>query len=386
VTTNDKAILNSLSDVEEIYIHDFDGVLCRIKPKYFLPIRLTPEHPVLVREVKRYAWKNRYVFLGESYFLPSDKLTKYQRDKQINLRVAIPKIIRSEKTIVKLGKKTTFETDYELGVIFGTYFADGYFLEKSRYISFDFNRKTEIVKAEEFRRILGRKGFKSSIIPKNNVISVYVCNVALGRYLKLMFGADCYSKHIPYWIFETNNAFLEGIIDGALNDGCFSPSSNSHYISTVSEELARGLQLISWKLRRPTSVSVRKPNRICIIEGRTVNEVPLFSVRWSKNPAKIVEDEKYYWVSILKVEREEYKGKVYNFSTAENIYSLPIVVHNCHPIADGFRDLLLANPRGALRPIDRIIKVGLMLPPEQQEHFTYLCRRWLKLQNGNGKE
>lgn len=60
--------------------------------------------------------------------------------------------------------------------------------------------------------------------------------------------------------------------------------------------------------------------------------------------------------------------------------------YGCHPIADGFRDLLLSNPRGALRPIDRIIKVGLMLPPEQQEHFTYLCRRWLKLQNGNGKE
>jgi len=50
----------------------------------------------------------------------------------------------------------------------------------------------------------------------------------------------------------------------------------------------------------------------------------------------------------------------------------------CHPIADGFRDLLLANPRGALRSINRIVQVARLLPPEQQKHFTKLCRIWLK--------
>jgi len=50
----------------------------------------------------------------------------------------------------------------------------------------------------------------------------------------------------------------------------------------------------------------------------------------------------------------------------------------CHPIADGFRDMLLSNPRGALRSINRIIQVAKLLPPEQQKHFTKLCRIWLK--------
>jgi hypothetical protein len=53
----------------------------------------------------------------------------------------------------------------------------------------------------------------------------------------------------------------------------------------------------------------------------------------------------------------------------------------CHPIADGLRDILLANPRGGLRKIDKIIQVINLLPPEQQLHFTHLCRTWLK----NGK-
>jgi hypothetical protein len=54
----------------------------------------------------------------------------------------------------------------------------------------------------------------------------------------------------------------------------------------------------------------------------------------------------------------------------------------CHPIADGFRDLLLANPRGALRPVDKIINVGMLLPKEQQDQFTSLCKKWLKMRNG----
>lgn len=51
----------------------------------------------------------------------------------------------------------------------------------------------------------------------------------------------------------------------------------------------------------------------------------------------------------------------------------------CHPIADGLRGILLSNPRGGLRSIPRIIQVVKLLPPEQQKHFTKLCRTWLKI-------
>ena len=50
----------------------------------------------------------------------------------------------------------------------------------------------------------------------------------------------------------------------------------------------------------------------------------------------------------------------------------------CHRPADGLRDLLLSNPRGGLRSINRIIQVVKLLPHEQQKHFTKLCRTWLK--------
>jgi len=50
----------------------------------------------------------------------------------------------------------------------------------------------------------------------------------------------------------------------------------------------------------------------------------------------------------------------------------------CHPVADGFRDMLLSNPRGALRSINRIVQVLKFLPKEQQDHFTSLARTWLK--------
>lgn len=50
----------------------------------------------------------------------------------------------------------------------------------------------------------------------------------------------------------------------------------------------------------------------------------------------------------------------------------------CHPVADGFRDMLLSNPRGALRSINRIFQVGELLPENQQDHFTKVCKEWLR--------
>lgn len=52
--------------------------------------------------------------------------------------------------------------------------------------------------------------------------------------------------------------------------------------------------------------------------------------------------------------------------------------YGCHPMADGFRGLLLSNPRGGLRSINRIIQVAKLLPKEQQRHFSKLCRTWIK--------
>lgn len=52
--------------------------------------------------------------------------------------------------------------------------------------------------------------------------------------------------------------------------------------------------------------------------------------------------------------------------------------YGCHPVADGFRDILLSNPRGALRSINRILQVGELLPEKQQDHFTKLCKAWLR--------
>lgn len=45
-----------------------------------------------------------------------------------------------------------------------------------------------------------------------------------------------------------------------------------------------------------------------------------------------------------------------------------------HQIGDGLRQILLANPRGALRNPSRILQVVKLLPPEQQDLFRRVCR------------
>lgn len=92
--------------------------------------------------------------------------------------------------------------------------------------------------------------------------------------------------------------------------------------------------------------------------------------------------------------RNKHKGEIkttqlhhmkYAFET-ETVLKNPILAlentlelcFGCHPIADGLRDILLSNPRGGLRKIERIMQIIKLLPPEQQQHFTDLARTWLK--------
>lgn len=92
--------------------------------------------------------------------------------------------------------------------------------------------------------------------------------------------------------------------------------------------------------------------------------------------------------------RSKHKGEIkttqlhhtkYAFET-ETVLKNPILAlentlelcFGCHPVADGLRDILLSNPRGGLRKIEKIIRVIKFLPEEQQLHFTHLAREWLK--------
>ena len=92
--------------------------------------------------------------------------------------------------------------------------------------------------------------------------------------------------------------------------------------------------------------------------------------------------------------RNKHKGEIkttqlhhmkYAFET-ETVLKNPILAlentlelcFGCHPVADGLRDILLSNPRGGLRKIERIMQIIKLLPPEQQQYFTDLARAWLK--------
>lgn len=55
-----------------------------------------------------------------------------------------------------------------------------------------------------------------------------------------------------------------------------------------------------------------------------------------------------------------------------------------HPIADGFRDILLSNPRGSLRNLARIFQVAKLLPKEQQVHLTRFCEMFLQYWKSKG--
>ncbi|MBI4530797.1 MAG: hypothetical protein HY709_04675 [Candidatus Latescibacteria bacterium] len=77
---------------------------------------------------------------------------------------------------------------------------------------------------------------------------------------------------------EVLQAFLQGVLDG---DGC---DRGSHLvINTVSEELAIGLFEIGLLLGIFPSFHRWRPSPTTVIEGREVNQAPLYYVKFPKS-------------------------------------------------------------------------------------------------------
>ena len=165
-----------------------------------------------------------------------------------------------------------------------------------------------------------------------------------------------HTKKIPNWVSKTNknnvSFFIKGYIDG---DGCFYDDINAVYISSssVSEQLTDDLKILYMKLGFLPSKSLSNNSGECIICDRLIKTknkynltisgeqlLNLFNILDIKSNFfdtknrynKFFQDEKYWYVPITKIDKEYYKGMVYNMEVEDdNSYLVNggLSVHNC---------------------------------------------------------
>lgn len=155
-------------------------------------------------------------------------------------------------------------------------------------------------------------------------------------WLKKNFGSGCEHKFIPGWALgmgvDLRRALLEGYLsgDGYVGHGAGNPLVQA---TSVSKALAFGIKALAESLGRSVSVYIQENSNV--IQGRTVNVLPCFQMRWrsqlAEGHAQTVREGLHEWAPIRAREDLGASAAVFNISVEEDeTYVVEgVVVHNC---------------------------------------------------------
>lgn len=369
----------------------YEGELICITPRGSLPIKITPNHPILTtkgswkgfqkpnyRKLKNRVGENKFIF---------DKF-EWKKAEDITLYdwLVIPKIKplgKYENYIIKFqfgnawsitlkkSIKEGLKLDEDIAYFLGLYTADGCANLNSHNISIFLHSEKDIEKIERVKRIIENKmGFKVKIKKRDNCkcIDVKFTSMPFIRFLHKNIGTRAGNKKIPEFILFNNNeikkAYLKGFIDG---DGY-----NNHInigFATISENLAHQLFMLSaslgiifnmYKQRRNAKKALSHLNKI----NKEWTDIYIFFSRCHKiydvlnlpHEERTIRKTKFFkeyndfiLVRVRKIQKEKYNGMVYNLQTENQNYTANnIIVHNCHIVLQhllrkGSRDKVLWN-------------------------------------------
>jgi len=157
----------------------------------------------------------------------------------------------------------------------------------------------------------------------------------LVEWLREHFGHGASEKRIPGWALgmseELRRAFLEGYLSG---DGCRPKCDGSQLVfcTTVSKSLAFGIKALATSLGHAPAVYVRD-NQPDVIQGRKVNVLPAWSVRWrpERERAQSFFEDGMDWAPVREVRSTGLEAEVFNISVEddESYVVEGVVVHNC---------------------------------------------------------
>jgi thymidylate synthase len=320
ITTNDLVLTEdgSYQKVYDLHETSYNGELLNIKIHgNNKTITVTPNHPFLIRN-KGYIsasdiTKNDYVGLpiNKNEIIPSFNM--WIKDNQY-----------SEKLV------TTILDDIDYWFLMGYFMGDGWLIDSKEEVYFTINNNQIDEILPRLKKIIGLAKLNNS--GKN-------CTKYVGKKKQVFnilskFGKYAEGKLIPQFVYDAPKPLIEEFIKGySKSDGCVTKDGVTY--TTVSENIAFGLQLLYAKLGVKASVFYQKRPNKKIIEGREVNQKNTFSINVykQKNKSKnYIFDKNYLWLKVTDITSENRECFVYNISTeinhTYNVYN--IINHNCH--------------------------------------------------------
>ena len=238
----------------------------------------------------------------------------------------------------------------------GYFIGDGWIEEtKKRENSTRHNIKFAINNKDE-EEVLGKIKQVLKITDLNNnsgKCKKFGCSDYVWFQILKKFGKYAHGKLIPEWVEDAPNDFIQEFINGYMKADGNVCKNGVLQLTTVSPNVAYGLQRLYLKLGHIFSINKTTRPKIKVIEDRTVNQRDTYTIRGvmqrEHNITTFIEDN-YVWYAPFKItKREVIEEPVYNFEVdIDNSYIVAnTIVHNCQSFSiAGKRDK--NDPRNAL--------------------------------------
>jgi DNA (cytosine-5)-methyltransferase 1 len=320
----------------------YNGLLYNIKLKYHPEIiTCTEEHPFYVREQKK-VWNNllrKYVYsYNEAEWKNANKIQEnHLFGMVINNKKDIPTFV-FEKVINKSRTDTiNISIDNpDQWFTMGYFVGDGWIEDTKKYdgrntnkIRFCFHEDDN----DSIERI--KKVLKITYKDKSGKCNKYGCSDFVWFNIFKLFGKYAHGKIIPEWIQDAPTNFIQEFINGYMAADGYITDNGANKITTVSYNLAYGVQRLYLKLGHIASIDKTERPETCVIQGRTVNQRDTYQVivytEKQRNTTSFIEGN-YVWYKISSIITTSATNEpVYNFEVEnDNSYIVyNTIAHNC---------------------------------------------------------
>lgn len=328
---------------------NYNGTLYNITAKYHPSFKCTDEHPFYIREKTR-TWNNKlrkyeYIFKNPEWKKAHELDNNHYFGMKINENSIIPdfnfdKNINQYKTdIIKIKLDNP-----DMWFMMGYFIGDGWIEETNKLdgrcmnkIRFAINTKHEKDILHKINNILQLTDKKC---PSGNNCNKYGCSDFVWFNIFKQFGKYAHGKLIPEWVQDAPTEYIQEFINGYHKaDGCIT-KNDCYEFTTVSYNLAFGLQRLYLKLGHLFSIRTDIRPKTTVIEGRTVNQRDTYHIRGYtretvRKQSSFIENG-YVWYAPFKIEKANVENEpVYNFEVEnDNSYIIEnIISHNCQPFS-----------------------------------------------------
>jgi len=320
----------------------YNRTLYNFKIKYHAElITCTEEHPFYVREQKK-VWNNILRKYEYSYDEP-----KWINANLININHLFGMVINTkedvptfifEKPVNKSRTDTLSITldNSEQWFMMGYFVGDGWIEDTKKSdgrnthkIRFSFH-EDDNESLEKVKKIL-----KITYKDKSGKSNKYGCSDFIWFNILKQFGKYAHSKIIPEWIQNAPKNLIKSFIDGYIAADGHKNSDKCYCVTTVSYNLAYGLQRLYLKLGIIASCEKTIRPTTCVILGRTVNQRDSYKItaytEKECNYTSFIEGNYVWYIQTSNIITQASDEPVYNFEVEnDNSYIVyNTIVHNC---------------------------------------------------------